>query len=55
MVSPRSLNSTKIEKKGLRNINSKLIACMQDQISGYYKQALDDFEIVCYDSIIYAP
>ena len=43
------------QQKELRDNNSKLSAYMHYRRSGYYKQALNNDKIICYDSITYIP
>ena len=42
-------------KKELIDRNSKLSIYIMDKVSGYYKQALNNVEIICYDRKIYVP
>ena len=53
-MTPYTLLNVKIEQeKYLRNRNSKLSAYFTDQGSGYPKQFLEIFKLICYDIKIY--
>ena len=43
------------QQKELRNINSKLGTYISGRGSSYFKQDIDEVEIICYDSKIYVP
>ena len=45
----------KEQQKEMRNIKSSLSTYILDRGSGYSKQELDNFKIICYDSKIYVP
>ena len=49
---PQGIDNNKIQ---LINIRYKLSACMRDNVSGYYMQALNQVGLVLYQNIIYMP